>query len=52
MNKKLLLPLFITALTGATSAQASFTLIAQAGLTGLYDLSTATSGLLESRRSR
>jgi len=48
MNKKLLLPLFITALTGATSAQASFTLIAQAGLTGLYDLSTATSGLLES----
>jgi len=48
MNKKLLLPLFITALTGATSAQASFTLIAQAGLTGLYDLSTATSGPLES----
>ncbi|MDP3333007.1 MAG: esterase-like activity of phytase family protein [Methylococcaceae bacterium] len=48
MNKKLLLPLFITALTEATSAQASFTLIAQAGLTGLYDLSTATSGPLES----
>lgn len=48
MNKKLLLPLFITALTGATSAQAGFSLIAQAGLTGLYDLSTATSGPLES----
>jgi hypothetical protein len=49
MNNKLILPLVIAALSGtSSSAHAGWTLIAQAGLDGASDLSSATSAALES----
>lgn len=48
MNNKLILPLMIAALCGTSTAQASWSLIAQAGLNGATDLSTASSATLES----
>jgi hypothetical protein len=48
MNNKLILPLVIAALSGTSSAHAGWTLIAQAGLDGASDLSTATGAALES----